>query len=236
MTQDKFWPQMDKQGLPPIGRPLISPCWLWTGAKNLAGYGVTGWNGKFMFAHRLAYQFAVGPIPAGLYICHDCDTPLCCNPLHLFADTPRGNSDDRDKKGRTSKGEKHSVAVLPNRPRGDGHYAAKLDLRKVIEMRKRHSESRATYKEIGDEFGVSGDTAEKAITGQTWKHVTEQLSMVNNGRGDTHRFAKLTSTDVLEIRRIRRETSASYGNLSAMFGVAPRTIADVITRKSWDHV
>lgn len=36
-------------------------------------------GGKTVLAHRLAWQKKFGPIPAGLFVCHKCDNPPCCN-------------------------------------------------------------------------------------------------------------------------------------------------------------
>jgi len=51
-------------------------------------------------AHRWMWQQVNGPIPAGLYVCHRCDNPPCCNPDHLFLGTPTDNMRDAMKKGR----------------------------------------------------------------------------------------------------------------------------------------
>ena len=56
-------------------------CWIWTGCVTNVGYGQAA-GGKP--AHRRSYEVHVGPIPDGLLIRHLCDTPLCCNPLHLI--------------------------------------------------------------------------------------------------------------------------------------------------------
>jgi hypothetical protein len=74
-------------------------CWLWAkGARN--GYGALAVDGRVRDVHRLAWELVHGSVPAGMFICHRCDVPLCCNPDHLFAGTPADNAHDRDRKGR----------------------------------------------------------------------------------------------------------------------------------------
>lgn len=65
-----------------------SGCWNWDGAKNSAGYGritlPTGKaGGETKYAHRVAYEVFVGPVPEGLKIDHLCRNTSCCNPDHL---------------------------------------------------------------------------------------------------------------------------------------------------------
>lgn len=80
-------------------------CWLWTGYVATDGYGRIGSNWKVLKTHRLAYELAYGPIPAGLvidHLCHnragctgkgrDCLHRRCVNPLHLEATTMRINT------------------------------------------------------------------------------------------------------------------------------------------------
>ena len=68
-------------------------CWKWTAYKNQHGYGVLGRvkNGRGEFAHRLAYELCVGPIPAGMVIDHLCRTRDCVNPAHLEVVTQTEN-------------------------------------------------------------------------------------------------------------------------------------------------
>jgi hypothetical protein len=40
-------------------------------------------------------------------MCHKCDTPACVNPDHLFEGTQLENLADRERKGRTVRGEQH---------------------------------------------------------------------------------------------------------------------------------
>lgn len=72
----------------PVGLP-DSDCWVWAGEITLAGYGRIRRSrgrrkpGESMYAHRLAYEMFVGPIPEGLVIDHLCRNRACVNPAHL---------------------------------------------------------------------------------------------------------------------------------------------------------
>lgn len=76
-----------------------SGCLEWTGA-TLKGYGQVGDGQKVLYAHRVAYELAYGPIPDGLHVLHRCDNPPCCEPSHLFVGTHAENMTDMADKGR----------------------------------------------------------------------------------------------------------------------------------------
>lgn len=61
--------------------------WIWSGRVNPSGYGVVYIQGHTVTAHRVAHEWAAGPIHAWMEVDHMCRTQLCVNPDHLEAVT-----------------------------------------------------------------------------------------------------------------------------------------------------
>lgn len=74
-------------------------CWLWTGARSSAGYGIVYTAGTWDSAHRIAYRAVVGPIPPGAVIHHECHTPPCMRPDHLRAVTRKEHAAEHGLSG-----------------------------------------------------------------------------------------------------------------------------------------
>lgn len=82
-------------------------CW---DANSLygSGYGRVMYEGRSLYAHRVAYELFKGVIRKGGLVCHKCDRPSCANPDHLFVGSNQDNMTDMVAKGRQAKGEGHA--------------------------------------------------------------------------------------------------------------------------------
>jgi hypothetical protein len=77
-------------------------CWPWTAAKVHNGYGVFWLNNRLNYAHRVVYEWLVGPIPPGLEIDHLCRNRGCVRPSHLEPVTHQEN----DRRGAAARPKK----------------------------------------------------------------------------------------------------------------------------------
>jgi hypothetical protein len=76
-------------------------CWVWTGSRNRLGYGQFFVGGKYVRAHRWAYESLRAPIdPPWLLIDHGCNNPPCVNPWHLNPVDWHTNAARKDDRGR----------------------------------------------------------------------------------------------------------------------------------------
>lgn len=145
-----------------VGAPTETGCILWTGPLS-NGYGLLQCKNRKprqVWAHRLAYEMANGPIPDGLCVLHNCpggDNTRCVNAAHLFLGTRTDNAADRDAKGRTTKG--------TDNPR------TKLDPDKVRKIREQRALHGTTYKILASENDISISTVESIILRHSWKYL-----------------------------------------------------------------
>lgn len=144
-----------------------SGCWIFMGALNEAGYGIVGLGGRGAGndrAHRITYRHFVGETPKGMYVCHRCDVPSCCNPDHLFLGTSKDNNHDMRRKGRESNPPRN------HHDKGEYRYNAKLTEAKVLEIRDRYSSGVSDYL-LSKEYGVSRGVIYRVARKITWRHV-----------------------------------------------------------------
>lgn len=165
---DRFWAKVDK-GPHPHG------CWLWTAARDGAGYGQIGVahprGYRPMRAPRLAYLLAHGEVRDDLDVCHSCDIYYesdarayrrCVNPAHLWQGSRRENLADMDAKGR------RRSRCMP-RP-GERNPMARLTPQVVREIRARHARGDA-QKMIAAELNVPTQTVNNIVLRHSWKHI-----------------------------------------------------------------
>ena len=88
---ERFWSKVNKDGPVPKHRPELGPCWIWLAYTSRKEYGRIRVEGKIRYAHTIAYELVVGPIPPGLEPDHLCRTPSCVRPSHIEPVTKKVN-------------------------------------------------------------------------------------------------------------------------------------------------
>ena len=121
---------------------------------SLANTGIAGRRG---YVHRLVLEAFVGPCPEGMECCH-WDGDRTNNRLsNLRWDTPTANAADRERHGRKTQGERQHLA--------------KLDERRVREIREKHATGHRTFRSLATEYGVAPNSIALVVKRLTWKHV-----------------------------------------------------------------
>lgn len=145
--EERFWSKVDRSGGP-------DSCWLWTAGGNR--YGVfTVSRGRQVDAHRFSWELHHGIIPDGLLVCHECDTPRCVNPAHLFLGTSAVNQADMTAKGRGRTGERNG--------------RAKLTWDQVREARTKYATGGHSWKSLAAEYGVAKWVMGQILRNLTWR-------------------------------------------------------------------
>lgn len=145
-----------------VERRSADECWPWVGRVNRWGYGDARVMGVRMNASRAAYLDHYGVIADGMVVCHRCDNPACCNPMHLFAATQAENLADCRAKGRA----RGQFAGGETHPR----HTAKLTPEMVLEARRLYAEG-VSQSEIGRRWGIHSSSISRAVRGEKWGYV-----------------------------------------------------------------
>ena len=160
-NEERFWSKVDKRG--------PDECWPWTAGKMASGYGSFRADRKTYNASRFAWESENGPA-GDLFVCHRCDNPPCCNPIHLFAGTPSENVRDKCKKWRQTRGSQHKLAKI-----SEGNIPV---IRMLLALG-------ATQRNIADWYGVCQQLISGLHAGRRWKHaVTGQPILRQSQSGD----------------------------------------------------
>lgn len=188
-------------------------CWGWNGTITGTGYGTFG--AAAVLAHRFSHFWFNREDPAGQVVRHKCDNPICTNPSHLEAGTPKDNVMDRKERGRSCRGE-------------DSHFA-KLTEQDVIDIRRSELGSVA----LAAKYGVQKHVIFSARSGRSWAHVDEPADPTPRIRkGEQVNTAKLSEDDVRAIRSAK----GTQKEIAANFNIDPSTVSLIQRKKRWAHV
>lgn len=149
-----------------VTRIPFSGCWIFTGAINDFGYGIVGTGARGQpndRAHRITYRHFVGEIPSGMFVCHDCDVPSCCNPSHLFLGTNQDNVNDMIRKGRNSRPPRNPHVV------GSVHPFSKFTEEQVRDFRAAYASGTSIYR-LAKQNNAGQSTMRKIIRGMRYKN------------------------------------------------------------------
>ncbi len=162
-------------------------CWIWTGYRHGrpgSEYGRMRWRGEMTLAHRVSWMLHVGPIPEGMHVLHKCPgggNPLCVNPSHLGIGDPTENAADMMSDGR------HWSSTGVWTPAiGDDSPNAILTAAQVSEARRRVREGEVC-KDVATKMGVPYRTLNPAVSGASWKHITDPPPVRSTRGGDRRR-------------------------------------------------
>lgn len=139
-----------------LSPPTERGCTEFLGGRDRAGYGKFWWNGATHIAHRAAWLLSCGPIPDGLFVCHRCDNPPCCNIEHLFLGTTTENQADSITKGRRVRGERIHTAKLTT--------AAVRAIRAAAAAGEEHQS-------LAKRYGLNLDHVGRIVRRESWSHI-----------------------------------------------------------------
>lgn len=134
-------------------------CWFYLGFKDKDGYGRFKVNGKSIRANRFSYSLTK-VLTDAMVVRHSCDTPSCVNPNHLIAGTQKENIQDKVKRERCAKGEKHSHAIL-----------SEAQVKEIKQRLDVSDKKRGFCQDIAKDYGVSANLVSCINTGRIWRGI-----------------------------------------------------------------
>lgn len=87
---------------------------------------------------------------------------------------------------------------------------------------------------------LNGDKLDNRLENLRWGSRSENnLDAVRHGThnmGEKHHFTTMTEDDVIEMRRLRRDTNLTYREIGERYDVGTKSAWRIINRKTWKHV
>jgi len=111
-------------------------------------------NGKHLRMSRYIYNKCIGKIPKGMCVLHECDNPLCINPIHFKLGTYADNAKDMVERGRSNYGTRNPGAKL-----------TELQVKNIL------MDGTSSHMELASKYGVGRTTIQHIRFGKTWKYL-----------------------------------------------------------------
>ena len=102
----------------------------------------------------------------------------------------------------------------------------------VVEIRERYAAGGVSQRDLAAEYGVTSSKVNNLVTGKTYTNAPGPITRDGTG-GTRNGHAKLTETEVAEIRERRAAGGTTYTKLSNEFGIAISTVYKIVTGDTW---
>lgn len=147
-------------------------CLIWAGAKDASGYPKVTWHGKTQSAKRLLANL-IGRAPHRRQVVYaSCGNILCMSEAHMRIGNRRHAHASAKKNGGSPTGVHRSIAVANGRAPG-----ARMGYQRAPEV-FRLLDAGATYRQIGERFGVDKSNVYHAIRAWSRMGITPMTTRI----------------------------------------------------------
>lgn len=125
---------------------------------------------------------------------------------------------------------------------GEGSSSASLSQEEVDELRKIYLTNKYTQAELAEMFGIGMSAVHFALHNKSYKSDNWDVDRMrycakkNNPKGEGHGMAKLTESEVLQIRRLYKRGLYTQDELGRMFKVTGTQIGRIVRLQGWKHL
>jgi len=239
-TEARFWAKVEK----------TNGCWNWTAARiGNPLRGAFRVRGKMFHAHRLSFLLAHGSIPAGYNVFRSCGNQFCIRPDHLFLSQLTGRPRDSSKSTTMRRFMRLTLKTetcwLWTGTRWRGYGAIKMPIGEGRwRARPAHRVSYQLFRgEIPPGMFVchrcdnpSCVRPDHLFLGTSAENTADAALKGRMRRGTESPGAKLTETEVIDIRRRMSGGKETVYEVAADYRVSPSLISQIQRGRIWRHV
>jgi len=244
---DRIWPKVRKS----------DGCWIWTGGMGKGGGVATLPGGTTTSARRVVWHLARGPIPTGMALWLDCETPACVRPEHmrLVTDSHGMTLADRfwakvaksegcwewqagrNKRGYGAFHPRHGVSILAHRMVWELSFGPIPTGSFVCHRCDNPPCVRPDHLFLGSNADNMQDMTAKgrdwASTGDA--EVIRQRMIASRPRGAAHPMARLTEDQVNRIRALAM-AGQSQRSIAREFAVSQSLVGMIVRHQRWASI